>query len=432
MIITLYILGGLLFANGVYLIIKYCVVFSMLKRQQSASSSDRKFFFVLTPVFHEEKIIEDFLKDISLQNFPSNFLKVYIITTEKEYLNKVRPNTIDILNHLKAGQKISEPRFNFIHCPRIDGFKVDQLEYAFQEIRTIYGEAVISNAYFLLLDADSSLSPNTILNYNNAIEESIEVYLQPLLWFKNIKNLKDPLMQSFAFQQSFFSVAYEIPMLEERFFPWRLKYFVGHGLCLRGSFLLKMGGFPSIIEDVRLGRISSFLDIKAKIVPGFGIVETAKNFFIYIKQSSVWFFGCGLFLSDYAHSVSLREDKIMKMRDMILLLYGVFKAFRWLNKGILHLIGIMFAIIYSFPLLLGIFLTSLFINSSVPVLLVSKDFKSIWDKQLTSQEGLRKFFNAIVFAPILYAFNFIGLYYGLFKIIKFYLWGKVTLPKTDR
>jgi hypothetical protein len=333
---------------------------------------------------------------------------------------------------LKSEQKISVLQLNVIHYPKINGFKTHQLDYAFQQIRSAHSESMIANSYFLFLDADSILDPETISRFNNAIDNNIEVYQQPLLWFKNIKNLKNPFMQSFAFQQSFFSISYEIPMFTERFFPWRLKYFVGHGLCVKGSFLLKVGGFPDIIEDIRLGRISSFLDTKAKLVPSFGIVETAKNFFIYIKQSSIWFFGCGLFVSDYIHALSLRKDKIVKMRDVVLLVYGFFKAFRWLNKGLLHLIGLTLAIVYSFPSLFALFLLSLLINSSVPVLLVAKDFNLVWQSQLTTRESLYKLFNAIVFAPILYMFNFIGLYYGLLKLIKFYLWGKVALPKTDR
>lgn len=434
MIIALYIIGSLLLIHGVYQLIKYCVISSELEKQQLIAShlSDKKKIFVLVPVLHEEKTIEKFLDDLSSQDYPKEFFEIYIITTEKEYLNSIKPNTIDILNRLKSEQKVSRFQFNIIHYPKIDGFKTHQLSYAFEQIRSEYDDRIVTGSYFLFLDADSIMDSGTISRFNNAIDNDIEIYQQPLLWFKNIKDLKSPLMQSFAFQQSFFSISYEIPMFTEKFFPWRLKYFVGHGLCVKGSFLSRIGGFPDIIEDVRVGRISSFLKNKTKLVPGFGIVETAKNFFAYIKQSGVWFFGCGLFISDYIHTLSLRKNKTVKMRDAALLVYGLFKAFRWLNKGLLHLIGLILAIVYSFQLLFVLFLSSLLINSSVPVLLVAKDFKLTWQNQLTTRESLHKLINAIVFAPILYMFNFIGLYYGLLKLIKFYLWGKITLPKTDR
>lgn len=434
MIITLYVIGLFLFINGVYQLVKYLIISSRLKKRRSISphSNDKKKIFILIPVLHEEKTIEKFLSNLSTQDYPKEFFEVYIITTEKEYLNKVKPNTIDIINHLKLEQKISKLQLNIIHYPKIDGFKSHQLSYAFQQIRSIYCDSIIADSYFLFLDADSIVDTRIISRFNNTIDNSIEIYQQPLLWFKNIKDLKSPIMQSFAFQQSFFSISYEIPMFTEIFFPWRLKYFVGHGLCVKGSFLLRLGGVPDIIEDVRLGRISSFLNTNVKLVPDFGIVESAKNFFVYIKQSSVWFFGCGLFISDYVHTLSLRKNKVISIRDIILISYGFFKAFRWLNKGLLHLIGLILAPVYSFSLLFALFLLSLLINSSVPVLLVAKDFRQVWQNQLTTRESLSKLFNAIIFSPILYMFNFIGLYYGLFKLITFYLWGKIILPKTDR
>lgn len=436
MIIALYVIGLLLFIHGLYQIVKYLIIFSELNKQNltmpHSNAKKRKKFFVLVPVLHEEKTIEKFLNDLSSQDYPKEFFEVYIITTGKEYLNNARPNTVDILNRLKSKQKIPKLQLNVIHYHKIDGFKIHQLGYAFQQIRSMRGDNVVADSYFLFLDADSIVDPGTISRFNNAIDNNIELYQQPLLWFKNIKNLKSPVMQSFAFQQSFFSISYEIPMFTEKFFPWRLKYFVGHGLCIKGSFLLRIGGFPDIIEDVRLGRISSFLNTKTKLVPGFGIVETAKNFFVYIKQSSVWFFGCGLFISDYVYALSLRKKKVVRIRDAVLLAYGFFKAFRWLNKGLLHLIGLIFAIVYLSPLLFALFLLSLLVNSSVSVLLVAKDLKPVWQNQLTTRESLSKLFNAILFAPILYMFNFIGLYYGFFRLITFYLWGKIILPKTDR
>ncbi len=418
--------------HGVYQITKYLIIYLEIKRCQATHThtNDKKKFFVLIPVLHEEKTIDRLLDDLSKQDYPNDLFDVYIITTEKEYLSKIRPNTIDILNKLKLGQK--ETINHVIHYPKIDGFKTDQLGYAFQKIRSVHGDNSITNSYFLFLDADSSLDSETISRFNNTLDDKTEIYQQPLLWFRNIEKLKDPLMQSFSFQQSFFSISYEIPMFTERFLPWRLKYFVGHGLCMKGSFLLRVGGFPDTIEDVRFGRISSFLGAKVKLVSGFGLVETARNFPIYIKQSSVWFFGCGLFIYDYIHAISLRKNKTIRIIDVILLTYGFFKAFRWLNKGLLHLIGLILSIFYSSPLLFILFFLSLLTNSSIPVLLVAKNFKSTWQIQLTTHERSGKLFNAIIFAPILYMFNFIGLYYGLLKLIKFYLWGKVILSKTIR
>lgn len=430
-------IGFFLLLHGVYQMMKYLIVISEVKKEffsdaiKSSPKQPHK-ISIFAPVLHEEKTIEKFLKDLSLQDYPKDFFKIYLITTQKEYLDGARPNTIDILDQMASEKTFPELQINRIHYHGTSGFKTHQLDFAFNQIRKNIGDEEISKSYFLFLDADSEADENMLARFNDAIEEGVEIYQQPLLWFKNIDALENPLMQSFGFMQSFFSVSYEIPMFTGRFFPWRLKYFVGHGLFAKGSFLLRMGGFPDIIEDVRLGRLSSFLNIKAKLVPGFGVVEVAKSFPTYIKQSSVWFFGCGLFLSDYAYAQTLKGGKRFSVRDAVLILYGFFKAFRWLNKGLLHLVGILLSIYYASTPLILLFLSSLLLNSTIPVLLVSKDFKMILQRKLGNRKRIMMTLRAAVFSPFLYMLNFPGLYYGLAKLFKFYLWGQITLPKTER
>lgn len=437
MITILYITGSLLFFHGTYQLIKYFIVTSEIKKMffdTTTKSSPKKMhkISILAPVLHEEKTIENFLTDLSHQNYPKDLYEVYIITTQKEYLRNAEQNTVDILKQIVSQNIFPELQLTIIHYPDIKGFKTHQLDFAFSQIRKNIGDVAVSESFFLFLDADSEVGVNTLARFNDSIENNIEIYQQPLLWLKNIDTLKSPFMQSFAFLQSFFSVSYEILMFTGKFFPWRLKYFVGHGLCMKGSFLLRVGGFPDIIEDVRLGRLSSFLNIKAKLVPGFGIVETAKSFPVYIKQSSIWFFGCGLFISDYLYACSLRKTKSVNIRDFMLVAYGFFKAFRWLNKGLFHLAGIIFSITYTSIPLFVLFASSLLLNSAIPVLLVSKDFKCAWRKKLNNRNGAIVLFRSVLFSPILYMLNFIGLYYGLFKLLKFYLWGQIALPKTER
>ena len=439
MIIILYIIGFLLFFHGVYQLTKYLIVIPEIKKNFFKTIFTTKNYLenthkllVLVPVLHEEKTIEKFLTDLSLQNYLEDFYEVYVITTQKEYLENIEPNTIDILKRIISENKFPKLRLTTIHYPDAKGFKTHQLDFALNQIHKNIGDIAVSESFFVFLDADSEVDVNTLARFNSSIENGTEIYQQPLFWFKNIDTLKSPLMHSFAFLQSFFSISYEIPMFIGRFFPWRLKYFVGHGLCIKGSFLIRVGGFPDIIEDVRLGRLSSFLNIKTKLVPGFGIVETAKSLSVYIKQSSIWFFGCGLFISDYLFARSLRKTKSATVKDFVLISYGFFKAFRWLNKGLFHLAGLIFSLAYMSIPLFVLFASSLLLNSTIPVFLVSKDFKEIWQKKLNNRNGAIMLFRSVLFSPILYMLNFVGLYYGLYKLLKFYLWGQITLPKTER
>ena len=437
MSMALLVIGCALLLNGIYQMVKYLIITSELRSDSlivQTNPRNHKFhrFIILVPVLHEEKTIRTFLHDLSFQDYPKEFFETYIITTQKEYLSGPKYNTINIVSEILAENTLTKLQINKIHYPNSAGFKTDQLDFAFDQIRKNFNESEMKETYFLFLDADSELDTATLTRFNNSIEAGIEIYQQPLLWFKNIDVIKDPIMRCFAFSQSYFSISYEIPMYTERFFPYRLKYFVGHGLCIKGSFLIRTNGLPKIIEDVRLGRLSSFLKYKTRLVPGFGIVETAKDLPTYIKQSSIWFFGCGLFISDYTQTRHLREDNHINLRDIILLTYGFFKAFRWLNKGLFHLTGIILALYFDLPQILFLYIVSLLINSSFPVILVAINFKKLLREKLTEQERRLTLFHAVIFAPVLYMINFLGLYYGLIKLFKYYLWGKISLPKTER
>ena len=438
-----FVIGVCLLLQAVYSVVKYRLTvqtadFSYAMHNPTSNGCSNRqefgFFFVLVPVLHEEKTLELFLMGMLSQRYPKDRFEVWIITTEKEYLHTNRPNTIDLINDMLQEARFDSINLNVIHYPDDRGVKSDQLNFAFREIGSLYGSNFVSAANFLLLDADSIPDVELISRFNSVLEENINVYQQPLLWFKNIDQLKSPIMQSFAFQQTFFSLSYEMPMFSDRVFPWRLRYCVGHGLCVKGSFLNFIHGFPLVIEDVRIGRMSSFLGFKIKIVPGFGNVETAKSFGVYVKQCSVWFFGCGLFVYDYVKCLDLRGSTMPRPMDLVLLGYGIFKALRWLNKGLLHLLLIIGAIAYSSVGLGVLALVALIMNSCIPVVIVARDFKKMHalNDQLGQFAQSRIIRNAVIYAPFLYVINFVGVYYGLMKAIRYIFSGRIELPKTER
>lgn len=391
-------------------------------------------FIVLAPVLHEESTVEAFLKGLQSQRFPKDNYEVWLITTEREMLNARRPNTIDSINRIRESNVIKRLQLKIIHYPNAEGSKSDQLSFAWRRICERYQRNYIADSYFLLLDADSVPDENLIQRFNQSLEKNVCVYQQPLLWVKNLSKLKSRFMQSFAFQQTFFSLSYEIPMFSRCFMPWRLQYCVGHGLCVKGEFLQRIGGFPSIIEDVRIGRMCCFLGEPIKVIKGFGSVETAKSFRVYIKQCSVWFYGCALFFFDYLRALELRESKRPQVKDVALLGYGLFKAFRWLNKGLIHFLLLAASILLSSTALAVMSISSLIVNSCLPVALVAVDLNAEvlkWDKGHRVRSG-KIVVNAVLFAPLFYLVNFLGVYLGLWRFIRFCIRGNVYLPKTER
>jgi glycosyltransferase involved in cell wall biosynthesis len=427
-----------LLANSLYQLFKYLAVRKEIKNnwpfitqsEKLNNNSEKRKFFILCPVLHEEGNIEKLLESLASQTeyYPRDLFEVYIITTEKETLSDESPNTIEVFESVQGNY--SNLYLTRLHYPSKEGYKADQLSFCFNKIKSEYPNQIISESLFLFLDADSEIDSSMLDRYMNTFEKGVRIYQQPLLWFKNFSTLPSPFMKSFSFIQSFFSLSYEIPMFRDEFFPWRLRHLVGHGLCVQGSFLLEIGGIPDFMEDVRMGRLSSFLSEKVKVVPGFGMVETAKNITVWIKQVSVWFTGMSFFLSDWRHAVAVNSNRSC-IRDCILMLYGFFKHLRWLNQSLFHLIGLALSTLFMSLPLLAIFLCSLLLSSTVPVILVANDFREIIHRKIEESYIFMVFISALL-SPIMYILNFLGVYLGLYRFIKFRICHRLTLPKTER
>jgi hypothetical protein len=104
-----------------------------------------------------------------------------------------------------------------------------------------------------------------------------------------------------------------------------------------------------------------------------------------------------------------------------------------MNKGLIHLLGIILSVIFINIPLVVIYTISLAANSIFPVMIIWHDFADRLQLIVNDKDKLSKIkFQSIVFSPFMFMFNFIGSYIGLLRLIKFYLWKKVSLPKTER
>ena len=369
-------------------------------------------------------------------DYPYKRYQITIITTQKEFLfQKSSANTIDLIKNKLA--KTSKSNISCIHYPEIDGYKAEQLNYAFSIlIKKINNnmDDKAENIFFCSFDADSTIHSKFLKILSSSIEPGIDIYQQPMIWLRNInklqKNLSGFLMQGFAINQTFHSLAYEIPMLNGWLLSWRLKYFLGNGLCIRATLLKNIKGYPPLIEDTRLGRITSLLKMNVKTIPVFGVVDTAKSLMSLYKQASVWFVGCNLFYNDYLIAKSINEN-IRFYRFFLMMAYGIFKSLRWMNKGLIHIFALVYyAYLFEYELLL-LTTFSLFINAGLPAMLIMRDSSWLLNKYNIKPVFKRKFLIVLI-STVSYIINFVGQYLGLFKIIKLSLFKIISLPKTER
>jgi len=425
-----------LIIQGVYLIIKYLYTQQFIQEhfslyQDKPFVPPEKKFIILIPVLHEEKIIQILLDKLERLNYPKDLYQIAFITTEKEYtIPSKGPNTIELLDTYLNARKPSH--IIKLHYPRKNGFKSEQLQYAYHYYsKTVPYEK--EEYFFYLLDADAELHPNTLLILNSSIEQDIHIYQQPILWLRNFSHynydLSSTLIRGFCINQTYHAIAYEIPMIQERFYPWRLRYFMGSGLCIRASFLNSIGGFPSLIEDTRMGRVCSFLKEKSKIAPLFNVVDTTTDVWSLVKQTSVWFIGCNLFIRDYRLAKTINPN-ISLIYSIYLIGYGLFKSLRWMNKSILLLISIFFITEDPSPLNI-LTILALLLNVFIPSFLVLRDMKWLL-APYSIQVYIGAKCDAFIGAPFIYCLGFLGPYVGLIKLWRFVLCSKIELPKTNR
>lgn len=191
--------------------------------------------------------------------------------------------------------------------------------------------------------------------------------------------------------QTYHTIVYEVPMIEQKYNPIRLKYFIGPGITIKGTLLRRLGGFPNIIEDTRFGRLCSFLNIKSKTVSMWGIVESAKSYKILIKQLSVWSLGTNLFFADYKYAKKI-DPNISKIKAHFMILYAIFKSMRWQNEGLLHFIVIIYSIYVNNLLLLSLISLSLTLRTIFPCIVISIKMKREFRKRLNLRVFTTSFF----------------------------------------
>lgn len=420
---TLFIISVVLLINTLFLLFKYCYALRLIKNRRTTShNSYKNRFILLCPVYHEEINILRFYNQLKKLKYPTNKYDIYFITTEREKLTPaVGKNTIEILDALKMPNN-----FHIIHYPYTQGYKAEQLNYAYKNIIRNYKN--IDSIFFALLDADSDVPQNYLHNINDQIVPNIQVYQQPVAWLRNFDQLSNfSLVKSFPLLQTYFSIAYEIPMIEQLFNHIRIRHFIGNGITIRGSVLKKFNGFPSLIEDTRFGRLCSFANISSRIIPYFGNVDSAPRLTILIKQLSVWFFGTSLFIKDYK-SMKAIGVKHITCKNLAFIIYAIFKTFRWLNEGLAHLIIIIIALWANDTTILSIIICSLLLRTIIPSIMIVAYTNKIHIAKINILSAIIPIF----LSPILYMIDWLGTYLGLMKIILYKLCGRITLYKTER
>jgi len=416
------------------------------KKKHHLNLDKLPYIFILAPVLKEEQTIVPFLENLSRLDYNPIKYEVIIITTEKEYYYQNQKNskktTIERVDEYLSEKQL--PNFRRIHYPFTYGHKTDQLNYAINILKKEVPVTIFNNAFFCIYDADSLIHKESLKIFANSLKENYfgdyYVFQQPHLWLKNFnelpQNFNGYLMKSFALLHTYYVISYEIPMLNREYnkFPYQMKYCMGHGLFVKGDLLEKIKGFPSLIEDTRLGHVCSFLKINIKALPVFGVVDVTKNFKSLIKQISVWFTGEALVLKDFSMARVIKKE-VNLLDAFFMLFYKILKNLGWMNEGLLFITGISIGIFLKNILIISLYFLILLINVWGPMFLLLNKTNWLLEpyelsvKEVTVKEKLILLITSVV----IFCFSFLGPYLGVFRLVKFSISKKpLILPKTER
>jgi Glycosyl transferase family group 2 len=434
MIIIVVFLIIFYFFYGLSFIVNIKKILKLLEKKPHKSSEIQ--IILLLPVLYEQKIIRKTLKYLSRINYNYTKLRIIVITTEKENRHNQNP-TAEIVKEMlpQLNKKMGTTVFAHLHFPKTTGVKSDQLNYAIKIIRGKEPTLLQKNTYIGVYDADSRSNLNTlkILSAKAKIDKFPFAYQQPMAYTLNYNSLPNSLdgfiMKGFALFQTRYSLGYEASLFIKNNNN-KMVYCMGHGLFIRADFLLKIGLFPSPIEDTRFGHICSFLKVKVHLLPSLAVTEVTNKISKLIEQTSVWFIGQNYLLKDL--SIAKHIKKLSILNWLPPLIHRIFRNTIWFLENIIIIASIILAYIIDSWILSSVLLLGIFFYVYLPSFYIIKKSEII--KKLSSGTSckinghLLDFFS-IIFASLLCS---IGPQLGIIKLIKERLTGKVSLPKTER
>lgn len=261
----------------------------VLEKHYISSGDNKKEhkFVLMIPAFDEANYIE--VSFNYFKQFIEESIHCVYITTEKESQLYGTCRTKEKLVELMKNNP--SPFMHVCHYPYSKGNKVDQLNYFINHNKE---KICDNNIYLLDLDCDSRPDIDIIYDMKRILKKYPDanvIQLNSRFWSVNKKS---PILNLEAFYQTRWSLGFErlnqyfstIPLINRVLVPFA--YCVGHGMCIRSTFLYRIGQFPQPLEDVPLGMMLMLM--KEPIYPCVSkdlaeIVPTTKAL---LKQAGHW------------------------------------------------------------------------------------------------------------------------------------------------
>ncbi|MEI6288467.1 MAG: glycosyltransferase family 2 protein [bacterium] len=363
-------------------------------------------FILLIPVLKEQKALPETISYFLNFKYDLSKIKIILISTENEFagiLTKTEKTTIDVIKKIQkeTNQKYGLEIIEHLHYPTLGGKMVDQLNYAFEHIlNTEHGN--LNRLFVGIYNADSR--PNHLsLNYiaQTTRDKKYRVFQQSAVFLDNFNKMNlgnnfiaEKLLKANAILQTRWTFAHELPRMlmqsfminkfKKRFF---LAHCVGHGLFLRGDFLMEIKQIPrhTVTEDLFFGYVLSLLGESINPIPLLECAEIPNKLIMALKQKYVWFFGPLDHLSYRRFFLKNFSNRANRLLIDCMTFQGILPAIAWFFSGWMIAYVIIYPIITANMALLLLGLLAFIVYGPLNYLIVMIQSKILF--QVASQNN---------------------------------------------
>ncbi len=325
------ILIGLLFC-------KDNAVEKIYKNEGKNKSNKNSMFYLLVPMFDESEVahkVYDYFSKLT-----SSDVQCVFITTEKETKIYNGCKTKTALERLM----IETPAENvkLYHYPLTTGNKVHQLNH-FLKINE--KELNRDNVFIFDYDCDSRPDLDTIKDVKRILNSKPKAnVIQQSSRFWPVNNKPELLKIESMFQTrwAFGFERFNQYLSTFKFFnkfTVPFAYCVGHGLCIRASYLYKLGMFPTPLEDVPLGMMLTLMSepIYPCVTKDTG--EVVPSVKALIRQAGHWIRGP---LQVFTVMKKANEmENISIYRNIVFFMRIILDVISWLQYLMLFIVSLL-------------------------------------------------------------------------------------------
>ena len=398
-------------------------------------------FFILIPVFNEQRIIEDTIVRLSILIKSSLNVRIVIITSIREEISKkdtpYKLTTKDVILRALKKKPLNDFKNNIVVLsdPNDKGNMATQLNYGLSVLRKKNNPTDL----FMVYNADSIIAPDMLSVLASLIITSKRintVIQQPCAFVKDFSLSSSHFINALSLYQTCYCLGHEYRILrryEEKsnntLLPI-LGLITGHGSGMRISTHAMYGGYPSglFTEDLTFGFILSANKVYIRVLPSLEVADVPRQFRSFIQQRSVWFWNYIGYLTCF---YQLLKDGKPVGRLLILLTQGVGRGLYWLMLSLFILIPLILGIVFKSPIIILLEIFSILIFLLLPNYIVFRMLPVILEQQKLYEfsSSIKKvsFINVAIPLLIIIITDSIGPWIGIAQGIKYFITG--NLPK---